>query len=108
MTASGPYRWLAHPLYVGSSVMGVGLAVAAASRRLALLIAVYLAVTLTAAVRSEEAFLPQRFGERYDRVPTRRRRVDVERADSAWHRPIANGEHRTVAGLAARPVAAHR
>ena len=28
VTASGPYRWFAHPLYVGSSVMGVGLAVA--------------------------------------------------------------------------------
>ena len=24
VTASGPYRWVAHPLYIGSSVMGVG------------------------------------------------------------------------------------
>src|SRR4029077_16688035 len=31
VTVSGPYRFVAHPLYVGSSVMGVGLAVAAAS-----------------------------------------------------------------------------
>ena len=27
VTASGPYRWFAHPLYVGSSIMGVGLAI---------------------------------------------------------------------------------
>ena len=24
VTSSGPYRWLGHPLYVGSSIMGVG------------------------------------------------------------------------------------
>ncbi len=31
VTSSGPYRWFAHPLYVGSSIMGVGLAVASGS-----------------------------------------------------------------------------
>ena len=24
VTSSGPYRWFAHPLYVGSSIMGAG------------------------------------------------------------------------------------
>src|SRR5438874_9870346 len=28
LTSSGPYRWFAHPLYLGSSVIGIGLAVA--------------------------------------------------------------------------------
>jgi protein-S-isoprenylcysteine O-methyltransferase Ste14 len=28
VTVSGPYRWSAHPLYVGSSVMGAGVALA--------------------------------------------------------------------------------
>ena len=28
VTASGPYRWFSHPLYLGSSVMGLGLAIA--------------------------------------------------------------------------------
>ena len=32
VTSSGPYRWFAHPLYVGSSVMGVGLAIASGQR----------------------------------------------------------------------------
>src|SRR5213593_1183454 len=67
VTASGPYRWFAHPLYVGSSVMGLGLAIACASITVAVLIAAYLTVTLTAAVRSEEAFLRRKFGDRYGR-----------------------------------------
>jgi hypothetical protein len=66
VTASGPYRWLAHPLYVGSSIMGAGLAIASASAIVSGLIALYLVTTLTAAVRSEEAFLRARFGDRYD------------------------------------------
>jgi hypothetical protein len=67
ITASGPYRWFAHPLYVGSSMMACGLALACASTVAAGLIAVYLAVTLTAAVKIEEAFLRRRFGDRYER-----------------------------------------
>ncbi len=40
VTASGPYRWVAHPLYVGSSIMGVGLAIASGSLIVAVVIAV--------------------------------------------------------------------
>src|SRR5436309_3667654 len=54
VTSSGPYRWTSHPLYVGSSVMGVGLAIACASITVAVLIAVYLVTTVTAAIKSEE------------------------------------------------------
>src|SRR5919106_3708853 len=49
VTVSGPYRLTRHPLYVGSTVMGVGLAIAAASWIVALLVIAYLAITLTAA-----------------------------------------------------------
>src|SRR5204863_5997726 len=31
VTTSGPYRWSAHPLYVGSTVIGIGLGVASSS-----------------------------------------------------------------------------
>ena len=98
VTASGPYRWVAHPLYVGSSVLGLGLAIASASVIVAILIAVYLAVTITAAVRTEEAFLRSQFGGAYDeyrigRASTPPRRFSFERA-------IGNGEHRTIAGIA--------
>jgi protein-S-isoprenylcysteine O-methyltransferase Ste14 len=97
VTSSGPYRWSAHPLYVGSSVMGVGLAVASASPIAAVLIGLYLLVTLRAAIRSEEAFLRRAFSDEYDRY---RRQV----APGAFRRfsfaqAIANREHRAVAGV---------
>ena len=57
VTASGPYRWFAHPLYLGSSVMGGGLAIASGSVSWRCVIAAYLSVALTVAARSEEAFL---------------------------------------------------
>ena len=53
VTVSGPYRWVAHPLYVGSSVMGLGLAIAAASAPVAVLIAIYLGATALPVVSME-------------------------------------------------------
>ena len=67
VTSSGPYRWSAHPLYVGSSVMGAGLAIASGRAVVAALIAGYLIVTLTVAARTEEGFLRRAFGDWYDR-----------------------------------------
>ena len=69
VTSSGPYRWFAHPLYVGSSIMGAGLAVAANSVIVAVIIAAYLGATIGAAIRSEEAFLRRTFGAGYESVP---------------------------------------
>jgi protein-S-isoprenylcysteine O-methyltransferase Ste14 len=65
VTSSGPYRYFAHPLYTGSAIMGAGLAIASRSILVALLIAVYFVVTITAAVRTEEAFLRAKFGDEY-------------------------------------------
>ena len=101
VTSSGPYRWLAHPLYVGSAIMGAGLAVASGSVVAAVLIAAYLGATLTAAVKSEEAFLRRTFGDGYDRyrragaagIVDEPRRFSLAQA-------IANREHRAVVGLA--------
>src|SRR2546425_6956867 len=67
VTASGPYRWFAHPLYIGSSVIGAGLAIACASLVVLAIVAIYLGVTLPAAVRNEEAFLRRTFGDQYER-----------------------------------------
>jgi hypothetical protein len=103
VTTSGPYRWFAHPLYVGSSIMGVGLALVANSVVATAIIGLYLVTTLTAAVRSEEAFLRRTFGERYDRY---RRGADAARGEGAearrfsFARAIANREHRALIGLA--------
>ena len=96
VTSSGPYRWVAHPLYVGSSVMGAGLAIASGTRLVAMFIAVYLAVALTVAARAEAAFLRRTFGERYERYQGGA--VDAERRFSLAQ-AIANHEYRAVVGL---------
>ena len=104
VTVSGPYRWVAHPLYVGSSVMGVGLAIASASVPVAVLIAVYLVSTVTAAIKSEEAFLRRAFGDQYDLYRTgvaakRRERRAASRRPFSLEQAMANREYRAVAGL---------
>ena len=104
VTVSGPYRWAAHPLYVGSSVMGVGLAITSASVPVAALITMYLVATLTAAIKSEEAFLRRTFGDQYDLYRTgvaakRRERSAASRRPFSVEQTIANREYRAVAGL---------
>jgi hypothetical protein len=99
VTRSGPYRYMRHPLYVGSSVMAAGVAVGAGSWAVAALVALYMGSTISAAVRTEEAFLRGRFGDEYAayaerRAPERGRRFSPERA---WR----NKEYRAVVGLIA-------
>ena len=98
VTRSGPYRFVAHPLYMGSSLIGAGLAIGAGSTSVAVIVAAYLLVTLTAAIRSEEAFLRQAFGGAYDAYKLRDE-VDRERRFS-WERAMANREYRAMAGVA--------
>ena len=99
VTHSGPYRWSRHPLYVGSALMGVGVAIASNSAIAAAAIGLYLVITMTAAIRTEEAFLRARFGPEYDdycrgvnRAPGRA--FSLARA---WR----NREYRAVLGMAA-------
>jgi protein-S-isoprenylcysteine O-methyltransferase Ste14 len=99
VTVSGPYRYTRHPLYAGSAVMGIGLAVAASSIAVALLVILYLSVTLAAAIRTEEAHLTEKFGPEYPRyrsghAPSVSRRFSVARA-------FRNREYRALIGLAA-------
>ncbi len=98
VTRSGPYRFVRHPLYLGSSIMGAGVAVACASIPVAIVTVIYLGVTLTAAIRTEEAFLRARFGDQYNdycygRLSVVDRPFSLERA---WR----NREWRAVVGLA--------
>ena len=103
VTASGPYRFVPHPLYVGSSIMGAGLAIACASIPVAVLIALYLGTTLTAAIKSEEAYLRRAFGEQYDLyrsgVAARRRDPGMARRRFSLRQAIVNREHRAVVGF---------
>lgn len=97
VTTSGPYRYTRHPLYVGSAIMTLGFVVASRTVAIAILAVVYFAVTYTAAIRREEAFLTERFGAAYPdykagRLPGVARSFSLERA-------LRNGEYRAVAGI---------
>jgi protein-S-isoprenylcysteine O-methyltransferase Ste14 len=97
VTRSGPYRLTRHPLYLGSALMGGGLAIAAASVPVALIVLVYFVATVGAAIRSEETFLRARFGDEYDAYAAGVA-VDRERRFS-FARVRRNREYRAVAGL---------
>ena len=99
VTQSGPYRYTRHPLYLGSSIIGLGMAVVSNNLIVAAIVVTYLALTLTAAMRSEEAHLREKFGDAYDAY-AEKRATKVERSFS-WQRAIHNREHHTIAGLVA-------
>jgi len=99
VTSSGPYAFTRHPLYVGSSVMGAGFAIASHSVATAILVTAYLAATIGAAIHAEEAHLTAKFGESYPayrdgRAQAAPRRFSLERA---WR----NREYRALLGFVA-------
>ena len=96
VTSSGPYRWVAHPLYVGSSIIALGVVIAARSVVVGVLATIYMGSTIAAAILTEEAFLRERFGDQYDRYrqsggPTERR--------FSFDRAMQNREYRAALGL---------
>ena len=99
VTMTGPYRWTRHPLYVGSTIIGIGLAVASANVVVAVLVLAYLAITLTAAIATEEAHLTAKFGEAYPEY--RKGRVSRDTRRFSLARSMRNREYRAVIGLAA-------
>jgi protein-S-isoprenylcysteine O-methyltransferase Ste14 len=99
VTSSGPYRFARHPLYMGSTMIGIGVAVASASFAVAAIIGVYLGFTLSAARRSEEAHLREKFGDAYDAY-LESRAEPMPRCFSPA-RALRNREHHTIAGLLA-------
>ena len=96
VTTSGPYAFTRHPLYVGSSIIGIGLAIACARTIVAVLVLGYLAITLTAAIRTEEAHLTEKFGDAYPDY--RAGRVAGSRAFSL-SRAMRNREYRAIVGV---------
>ena len=98
VTRSGPYRWIRHPLYVGSSIVALGIVIAARDILVTVLALAYMIVTIGAAIRTEESFLRERFGDTYDRyraslAEPMERRFSLDRA---WR----NKEYRALLGLA--------
>jgi protein-S-isoprenylcysteine O-methyltransferase Ste14 len=98
VTRSGPYRFTRHPLYLGSSIIGIGVAVASGSLLVAAIVITYLATTITAAIRAEEAHLREKFGDAYDAYAARVAPPMIRSFSVA--RALANREHHTIAGLA--------
>jgi protein-S-isoprenylcysteine O-methyltransferase Ste14 len=98
VTRSGPYRFVRHPLYLGSAVLALGVVVASHNVAVALLAALYMGSTLYGAIRTEEAFLRQEFGEAYD-LYSSSRAEPMDRTFSTA-RVMQNREYRAVAGLA--------
>lgn len=98
VTRSGPYRFTRHPLYLGSSLIGIGFAIASNHLVVAIIVVAYLLLTLTAAMRSEEAHLRDKFGDAYDAY-VEKRSAPMDRPFS-WQRALHNREHHTFAGLA--------
>jgi protein-S-isoprenylcysteine O-methyltransferase Ste14 len=98
VTRSGPYRFTRHPLYLGSSIIGIGVAIACASWVVAAIVFGYLLSTIAAAIRAEEAHLREKFGGEYDAYAARVAPPMVRSFSVA--RALANREHHTIAGLA--------
>ena len=108
LATGGPYAHSRNPLYLGSFVMAVGVAVAAASAWAALAVAVYFAVFYPSVMREEAGFLRARFPQEYaawaGEVPLFFPRLAPAgpRATSfAWERVHRNREWRTALALPA-------
>ena len=99
VTSSGPYQYFRHPLYVGSAAIGGGVAIASNSPIVAGVALAYLAITLTAAIRSEESHLREKFGGSYDAYAAGQATA-VARAFSL-SRALRNREHHATLGLLA-------
>ncbi len=99
VTNTGPYAITRHPLYAGSTIMGAGLAIAANSIVVAAVVFVYLGVTITAAIRSEEAHLTDKFGADYPAY----RNGTASRAPRGFSldRALKNREYRALLGFVA-------
>lgn len=97
VTRSGPYRFTRHPLYLGSSIIALGIVVASSSPWVALIVALYVFTAIPAAILSEEAHLREKFGGDYDAykarvAPPMARPFSLQRA-------LFNREHHTMAGV---------
>ena len=97
VTRSGPYRWVRHPLYAGSALMAAGAMIAARHWAVAVLVTLYMVVTISAAIATEEAFLRRTFGDAYDRYAASRAEPMERRFSFA--RAMRNREYRAALGV---------
>ena len=104
LTMSGPYAYTRNPLYLGSSLMGVGFAIAGGNWILALAFALLFAGIYWPVIRREEEYLRGEFGPVSDqyarRVPLfvpRFRRTETSEKFS-WRQYLKNHEYEAFFG----------
>jgi protein-S-isoprenylcysteine O-methyltransferase Ste14 len=106
LATGGPYAHCRNPLYLGSVLMGLGAATAAASPWVVLAVAAYFTAFYPSVMHSEADFLRQKFPEEYAAwsrdVPLFLPRITAggPRASRfSWERVTANKEWRTALAL---------
>ena len=71
LTTTGPYAYTRNPLYLGSFVIGVGIAIGGGHWGWIVAFALFFTAVYLPTVRREATELRQRFGEPYDRYVSR-------------------------------------
>jgi protein-S-isoprenylcysteine O-methyltransferase Ste14 len=106
LATGGPYAHTRNPLYVGSLLMALGVALAAARAWVGIVAAAYFAVFYPRVMREEASFLRAKFGDAYARwasaVPLflpRLRPAGPRASRFEWARVARNREWRTAAML---------
>lgn len=97
ITRSGPYRFVRHPLYLGSTIMALGFALASGRIVVVVLVMTYMIATLAAAMLTEERALDEKFQGAYSAY--REGRAEAVERPFTWARVVANREYRGAAGL---------
>jgi protein-S-isoprenylcysteine O-methyltransferase Ste14 len=73
LTRTGPYAYVRNPLYLGSTVIGIGFAMAARDLWIVVVLVLFFLLVYLPVIRSEQTFLRTRFPEYEDyasRVPS--------------------------------------
>jgi protein-S-isoprenylcysteine O-methyltransferase Ste14 len=106
LATGGPYAHTRNPLYLGSLLLALGVAVACSSLAVAALAGLYLAAFYPSVIREEAAFLSQKFGADYEAwaraVPIflpRLAQGGPRATRFSWSRVAKNREWRTALAL---------
>jgi len=111
LATGGPYRYTRNPLYLGSALTGVGLAIAGGSVAIMLALASLFLLVYGPVMRREERFLRQKFGAAYEgysaSVPLllpARHPGPASSQSFRWERYRMNREYEAALGLSAALV----
>jgi protein-S-isoprenylcysteine O-methyltransferase Ste14 len=106
LATGGPYAHTRNPLYVGSAVLALGAAVAAASPAVVVAVVLYFAAFYPVVMAEEAGFLRSKFGAEYEAwaaaVPSflpRLRPAGARSSRFSWGRVGKNREWRTALAL---------